>query len=70
MAIIETRGLSRNFKNIVAVADLTLNVAPGEVLGFLGPNGAGKTTTIRLLAGMIAPTSGHWPPHRVARLLR
>jgi ABC-2 type transport system ATP-binding protein len=59
MAIIETRGLSRNFKNIVAVADLTLNVAPGEVLGFLGPNGAGKTTTIRLLAGMIAPTSGY-----------
>jgi ABC-2 type transport system ATP-binding protein len=59
MTVIETRGLSRNFKNVVAVTDLTLDVTPGEVLGFLGPNGAGKTTTIRLLAGMIAPTSGY-----------
>jgi ABC-2 type transport system ATP-binding protein len=56
--IIETSGLSRDFGTRTAVADLTLQVEKGEVLGFLGPNGAGKTTTIRMLAGMIAPTRG------------
>jgi len=59
MPIIETFGLSKAFKDTVAVADLTLSVEKGEVLGFLGPNGAGKTTTIRMLAGMIAPTGGY-----------
>ncbi len=59
MPIIETFGLSKAFKNTVAVEDLTLSVEKGEVLGFLGPNGAGKTTTIRMLAGMIAPTGGY-----------
>lgn len=59
MAMIETFGLSRRFRNIVAVDDLNLAVEAGEVLGFLGPNGAGKTTTIRMLAGMIAPTGGY-----------
>lgn len=58
MAIIETSGLSRRFRDIVAVDDLTMSVEPGEVIGFLGPNGAGKTTTIRMLAGMIRPTRG------------
>ncbi|HUT68532.1 MAG TPA: ABC transporter ATP-binding protein, partial [Dehalococcoidales bacterium] len=59
MPIIETHGLSKSFKSIVAVEDLTLAVEAGQVLGFLGPNGAGKTTTIRMLAGMIAPTGGY-----------
>jgi ABC-2 type transport system ATP-binding protein len=59
MPIIETFALSKKFKNVVAVEELTLAVEQGEVLGFLGPNGAGKTTTIRMLAGMIAPTAGH-----------
>jgi ABC-2 type transport system ATP-binding protein len=59
MPIIETFALSKEFKNVIAVDELTLNVERGEVLGFLGPNGAGKTTTIRMLAGMIAPTSGY-----------
>jgi len=59
MAIIETFGLSRHFGKTAAVEDLTLKVEAGEVLGFLGPNGAGKTTTIRMLAGMIAPTTGY-----------
>jgi len=58
VAIIETSGLSRRFRDIVAVDDLTMSVEPGEVIGFLGPNGAGKTTTIRMLAGMIRPTTG------------
>jgi ABC-2 type transport system ATP-binding protein len=59
MAVIETRGLTRRFNRRIAVEDLTLEVSEGEILGFLGPNGAGKTTTIRMLAGIIAPTSGH-----------
>ena len=58
MVIIETSGLSRRFKDVVAVDDLTMAVESGEILGFLGPNGAGKTTTIRMLAGIIAPTKG------------
>ncbi len=59
MAMIETHGLTRKFGERIAVEDLTLEVAEGEVLAFLGPNGAGKTTTIRLLAGIISPTSGY-----------
>ena len=59
MPIIETFGLSKEFKDTIAVEELTLSVEKGEVLGFLGPNGAGKTTTIRMLAGMIAPTGGY-----------
>lgn len=58
MAMIETHGLMKSFGERVAVEELTLQVEEGEVLGFLGPNGAGKTTTIRMLAGIIAPTSG------------
>ncbi|GFP18873.1 ABC-2 type transport system ATP-binding protein [Candidatus Hakubella thermalkaliphila] len=59
MVAIETSKLTRKFGNLVAVEDLTIEVMRGEVLGFLGPNGAGKTTTVRMLAGIIAPTSGH-----------
>jgi ABC-2 type transport system ATP-binding protein len=56
---IEISGLTRKFGDLVAVEDLTMEVMKGEVLGFLGPNGAGKTTTVRMLAGIIAPTSGY-----------
>jgi len=61
--MIETKGLTKIFKikkspDIVAVKDLTLSVAEGEVFGFLGPNGAGKTTSVRMLTSLIAPTSG------------
>jgi len=59
MAIIEAHGLTKQFGTRTAVEALDLEVTEGEVLGFLGPNGAGKTTTIRMLAGMLAPTSGH-----------
>ena len=46
------------FRDKVAVADLSLTVLPSEVFGFLGPNGAGKTTSIKMLLGLVAPTSG------------
>ncbi len=55
---IEIDALSKSFGATDALQDLSLEVAPGEVLGYLGPNGAGKTTTIRLLLGLIRPSSG------------
>jgi ABC-2 type transport system ATP-binding protein len=56
---IETEHLGKRFGEVVAVEDLSLRVTPGEIYAFLGLNGAGKTTTIRLLLGMIKPTSGN-----------
>jgi len=58
LSIIEANRLTRRFGAAVAVEDVTFNLSMPEVLGFLGPNGAGKTTTIRMLSGLIAPTSG------------
>ncbi len=55
---IRTEQLTRDFATVRAVADLTLAVPAGTIFGFLGPNGAGKTTTIRLLLGLLEPTSG------------
>lgn len=55
---IETEQLSRKFGQFVAVQELNLHVTPGQVFGFLGPNGAGKSTTIKLLTGLLPPTSG------------
>lgn len=55
---IHTRGLTRNFGAVRALDDLSVEVPAGSVFGFLGPNGAGKTTTIRLLLGLIEPSSG------------
>ncbi len=55
---IETDGLTRQFPGGVGLDDLTIDVAPGEVLALLGPNGAGKTTTVRLLNGVLRPDSG------------
>jgi ABC-2 type transport system ATP-binding protein len=57
-SVIETRDLSKRFGDLVAVDRLTLRVRRGEVYGFLGPNGAGKTTTLRMLLGLVRPTSG------------
>jgi len=56
--MIRTENLSKRFDGLLAVDDLTLEVAQGEVFGFLGPNGAGKTTTVRMLTALIAPTGG------------
>jgi ABC-2 type transport system ATP-binding protein len=58
VAIIEVHNLTKKFGELTAVDNLNFQIDEGEVLGFLGPNGAGKTTTIRMLAGIISPTSG------------
>jgi ABC-2 type transport system ATP-binding protein len=55
---IETNQLRKVFGDNIAVRGLTLEVQAGEVFGFLGPNGAGKTTSIKMLLGLVAPTSG------------
>lgn len=55
---IETTGLTKRYGRTLAVDNLSLAVHPGDVYGFLGPNGAGKTTTLRMLLGLIRPTSG------------
>lgn len=57
-ATVEMRHLTRRFGSIVAVRDLNLRIAQGEVFGLLGPNGSGKTTTIRMLCGLLAPSEG------------
>jgi ABC-2 type transport system ATP-binding protein len=56
--VILAERLSRDYGAKHALADLDLRVEPGEILGFLGPNGAGKSTTVKILTGMIKPTSG------------
>ena len=56
--IIQTENLSKNFKKVRAVNSISISIGKGEIYGFLGLNGAGKTTTIRMLLGMIRPTSG------------
>ena len=58
VAAIDVRGLSRTFGSFVAVNDLSFSVKQGEIFGFLGANGAGKSTTIRMLCGLLKPTSG------------
>src|SRR2546428_2794026 len=56
--MIETHSLNKRFDGTLAVSDLNLTVHDGEIFALLGPNGAGKTTTVRMLACLIAPTSG------------
>ncbi len=56
--MIDVRGLTKRYRDNVAVEDLTFSVGRGEVVGFLGPNGAGKSTTMRILAGYMPATAG------------
>jgi len=70
-------GLCRSFGGLQAVNDISLRLAPGEILGLIGPNGAGKSTLLALLSGTLQPDAGRialdgdevtgWPAHRVAR---
>ena len=57
-ASIHTENLSREYGGRLALTDLNLEVQPGEILGFLGPNAAGKSTTVKILVGMLKPSSG------------
>src|SRR6188768_1372435 len=74
--IIEVKHLSKNFKNLKAVDNLSFIVEAGQVYGFLGQNGAGKSTTIRMLLTLITPTSGEIEmfgyklPHHRTEILR
>ena len=56
--VVEVEDLVRKFDNFVAVDHIRFQVEKGEIFGFLGPNGAGKSTTIRILCGLLLPTSG------------
>jgi len=80
-AVIEATGLSKHFKDVVAVHHLSFEVLPGRVTGFLGPNGSGKSTTMRMAMGLDLPDAGDvtvggrhyhdlpWPLHEVGALL-
>ncbi len=56
--MIELKNLTKRYGNTLAVNNISLSVAKGEICGFIGPNGAGKTTTIRMMGGVLAPTEG------------
>jgi len=56
--MISIKGLTKKYDSVLAVDELDLEIPKGELFGFLGPNGAGKTTTIKLLVGLLKPTSG------------
>ena len=57
-AVVETRGLGKRYRKLWALADCTLTIPAGHVVGLVGPNGAGKTTLLNLATGMLAPTTG------------
>ena len=64
MPAIQLSSLSKQFGDVSAVNQLSLEVPSGTLFGFLGPNGAGKTTTIRMLLGLLPPSSGSGKPIR------
>jgi ABC-2 type transport system ATP-binding protein len=57
--MLEARHLVKRFHGHAAVSDVSFTLAPGEILGYLGPNGSGKSMTIKMLTGLVEPTSGH-----------
>jgi branched-chain amino acid transport system ATP-binding protein len=59
MNVLEINGVTKRFGNLVAVRDVSLNVAKGELCAIIGPNGAGKTTFFNLISGFFPPTAGH-----------
>ena len=58
MALLEVRGLTKNFGGLAAVSELDFDVNEGEILGIIGPNGAGKSTIFNMICGRFQPTSG------------
>jgi ABC-2 type transport system ATP-binding protein len=57
--LLELQGISKRFRGIAAVENISFKMAPGEIVGFLGPNGAGKSTTVKIITGMMRPNDGH-----------
>ncbi len=57
--MLEVRRLTKHFNRLPAVQDVSFTIAPGQILGCLGPNGAGKSTTVKMLIGLLQPSSGH-----------
>src|SRR5262249_12138538 len=58
-SMLEARHLTKLYTGVPAVDRVSFTIRPGEILGYLGPNGAGKSTTVKMLTGLIEPTSGH-----------
>jgi ABC-2 type transport system ATP-binding protein len=58
MVVVATQKLNKSFGKLIAVRDLTLDINDGEIFGLLGPNGSGKTTLMRMMVGLVKPTSG------------
>src|SRR3954452_14215229 len=56
--MLETRALTKSFAGIPAVKNVNFQLHPGQVLGYLGPNGSGKSTTVKMITGLMEPTSG------------
>jgi ABC-2 type transport system ATP-binding protein len=56
--VLELKGLTRRYGDLVALDDLSFTVAEGQMFGFVGPNGAGKTTAMRIILGVLAPDAG------------
>jgi ABC-2 type transport system ATP-binding protein len=56
--MLELKNISKSYRGIPAVVDVSMNVAAGEIVGFLGPNGAGKSTTVKIITGMLRPDEG------------
>lgn len=56
--MLELQNLSRSYRGIPAIRDVSFNVVPGEIVGFLGPNGAGKSTTVKIITGLLRPNDG------------
>src|SRR5690348_12539574 len=56
---IQLEGLTKNYGSLAALATVTAEIDPGQVVALLGPNGAGKTTLLRCMAGVISPSAGH-----------
>jgi ABC-type branched-subunit amino acid transport system ATPase component len=67
---LEVRSLGKRFAGLIAVADVSLHVVPGEIVGIIGPNGSGKTTLLSMMAGLLTPTSGRvlWKGHEIQNL--
>jgi ABC-2 type transport system ATP-binding protein len=70
--VLELKGLTRRYGDLVALDDLSFTVAEGQMFGFVGPNGAGKTTAMRIVLGVLEPDAGEvqWRGHPITDEMR